>query len=164
MEEKINILKAQILLVKGKTDQLIESIPKDTWNNTPAVIKTNLNWQLGHIILANYLHGIASISGANDAFKEKVNLPDYIKFYGPNSKPNDFEGHKPSAEALTEVYEYTMTIIIENLEHISPKELDKETAVSNPSVKTKYEALMLLPQHQSWHNGQMAVLKRILES
>jgi uncharacterized damage-inducible protein DinB len=163
MEEKINILKAQILLVKGKTDRLIKSIPKDTWNNTPAVIKTNLNWQLGHIILANYLHGIASISGANDAFKEKVNLPDYIKFYGPNSNPKDVEGQKPSAEELMEAYEFTMAIIFENLEHISPKELDKETVLPNPAVKTKYEALMLLPQHQSWHNGQMAVLKRILK-
>lgn len=161
---KATILSEQILLVKGKTDQLITDILPEKWNETPGVLKTNLNWQIGHIILANYLHGIASISGASAEFKEKVNLPDYIKFYGPKSNPADFEKEKPSTKELIAAYELTMAIILRNLENINEKDLDNDTEVPNPAVKTKYEALLWLPQHQSWHNGQIAVLKRMLDN
>ncbi|WP_442265848.1 DinB family protein [Tenacibaculum sp. ZS6-P6] len=162
METKVNQLKEQILLVNKKTNELIENISKDRWNITPDIINTNLNWQLGHIILANYLHGVASIIGANDEFKEKVSLPNYIKFYGPGSKPSNYDSDKPTVEELIQVYKFTMDIIIEIIENITIEDLDSETAVPNPSVNMKYEALMWLPQHQSWHNGQIAILKRVL--
>jgi hypothetical protein len=63
---QINTIKDQIFLAKEKTNSLISDISGDKWFDTPDVIKSNLNWQIGHIILANYLHGIASISGANE--------------------------------------------------------------------------------------------------
>jgi hypothetical protein len=160
---KINTLKDQILLVKEKTDNLISDISGDKWFDTPDVIKSNLNWQIGHIILANYLHGIASISGANEEFRAKVNVPDYIKFYGPKSNPSDFIEEKPSREALIDIHEFTLSIILKSLENLTDTDLEKGTEVPNPAAKTKYQALLWLPQHQSWHNGQIAILRRILK-
>lgn len=161
---KIDILKEQILLAKQKTDKLIRDIPHDKWDETPDIIKSNMNWQIGHIILANYLHGIASISGVNSEFREKVNVPDYIKFYGPKSSPADFEEEKPSREELMGIYEFTLSTTLKGLESLNEDDLEKETEVRNPAAKTKYQALMWLSQHQSWHNGQIAVLKRILDN
>ena len=161
---KIDILKDQIILVKDKTDKLILDISDEKWFETPDVIKSNINWQIGHIILANYLHGIASISGRNEKFKEQVNVPDYIKYYGPKSIPTDFENEKPSRERLIEVYEFTASIIFENLENLTSNDLEKDTEIPNPAVQTKYQALLLLSQHQSWHNGQIAILKRVLNT
>lgn len=159
---KARILREQILLAKEKTDKLLVSIPIEKWDDTPDIIQSNLNWQIGHIILANYLHGIASISGVHTEFREKANVPDYIKFYGPKSNPTDFKEEKPSGEELMEVYEFCLSIILENLENLTDTDLEKDTEVPNPSVKNKYQALMWLSQHQSWHNGQIAVLKRLL--
>ncbi len=158
----MKILKDQITLAKEKTDKLISDISSEKWLETPDVLKSNLNWQIGHIILANYLHGIASISGVNDEFREKVNIPDYIKFYGPKSNPTEFKNEKPSKEKLLEIYEFTLSVVFKSLESITHNELEKDTEIPNPAVKTKYEALLWLSQHQSWHNGQIAVLKRIL--
>ncbi len=160
----MDILKDQIILAKTKTDKLIANISSEKWEITPEVLNTNLNWQIGHIILANYLHGIASISGINDEFKEKVNVPDYIQFYGPKSNPVDFKDLKPSREELMDIYELTFSIILNNLTKLTNQDLQSETAIPNPAVKTKYEALLWLSQHQSWHNGQIATLKRIINS
>jgi len=157
-------LKSQIILAKEKTSKLFSDIPTEKWFVTPNVIESNLNWQIGHIILANYLHGIASISGANEDFKKKVNVADYIKFYGPKSKPHSFKSEKPSKEELLEVYDLIFVLILEGLKNLTTKDLQTETAVPNPAVKTKYEALLWLSQHQSWHNGQIGMLKRVLNT
>ena len=61
----IDIIKEQIISVKEKTDSFIKTIELQKWSVTPEILETNMNWQIGHLILANYLHGIASISGAN---------------------------------------------------------------------------------------------------
>ncbi|MFD0964251.1 DinB family protein [Pseudofulvibacter geojedonensis] len=157
---KIIVLKDQIHLAKEKTEKLIVDIPFEKWNETPEIIKSNINWQIGHIILANYLHGVASISGADSEFSKKVK--DYIKFYGPKSNPCDFQSEKPSAKELLDAFQFTCSATFRNLKSIDTIDLDKITEVPNPSAKTKYQALKLLSQHQSWHNGQIAILKRIL--
>ena len=162
--EKIDILKDQISLAKEKTDKLIADISLEEWFETPTILNSNLNWQIGHIILANYLHGIASISGMNEEFRDKVNVPNYIKFYGPKSNPTDFKNEKPSNEELMEVYEFTLSTILKGLENLTHSDLGKDTAIPNPAVKTKYQALLWLSQHQSWHNGQIAILKRVLNT
>lgn len=112
--------------------------------------------------MANYLHGIASISGEHQEFKERVNISDYIKFYDSKSSPIAFKNEKPSSDELMVIYEFTFSIIFKNIEKLTVKDLQTETAIPNPAVKTKYEALLWLSQHQSWHNGQIAVLKRVL--
>ena len=96
--------------------------------------------------------------------KEKINIPDYIKFYGPKSNPTDFITEKPNQKELSEIYEYTMSLIFKKLNTLTENELNVDTEIPNPSVNTKYEALIWLSHHQSWHNGQIAILKRILNN
>ncbi len=159
---KINILKEQVISTKEKTDKLISDISTEMWFDTPEILNTNLNWQIGHIILANYLHGIASISGANKELNEKINVPYYIKYYGPKSNPTDFKNEKPCQKELLEIYEFTLSLVLNNLNELTEVELKGNTEIPNPVVKTKYEALKWLSHHQSWHNGQIAILKRVL--
>jgi hypothetical protein len=159
---KISVIEEQITSTKEKTDKLIADISTEMWIETPEVLNTNLNWQIGHIILANYLHGIASISGRNEELIGKINISDYIKFYGPKSNPTDFENEKPTQNKLLEIYEFTLSLILDNLSKLTESELNDNTEIPNPSVNTKYEALKWLSHHQSWHNGQIAILKRVL--
>lgn len=155
-------IKQHIDLVKSKTSKLLTGFPIEKDMESPEVLNTNLNWQIGHIILANYLHGVASISGPNPKIKDLFNIEDYIKFYGPKSDPLSYINEKPSLSTLIENYEFVYTIIDENIHTITENDLTLNTAIPNPSVTTKREALNWFPQHQSWHNGQIAVLKRIL--
>lgn len=158
----IEIIKDQIESVKRQTDEFIEGIELEKWNSTPKTIETNMNWQIGHIILANYLHGIASISGANEKIRSKINIKDFIKFYGLNSNPTDFQSEKPKNDELKDIYNYVFQLIELELEKITESDLDKNTEIPNPGAKTKYEALTKLFTHQAWHNGQIAILNRVL--
>jgi hypothetical protein len=158
----IERIKTQIELIKKQTDDLIEKIEISKWNITPDIIETNMNWQIGHIILANYLHGIASITGANEKIREKLNVKDFIKFYGLKSNPSEHLNEKPKNEELKEIYNFIFKLIWLELEKVKESDFNKETEIPNPAAKTKYEALTLLFKHQSWHNGQIAILNRVL--
>lgn len=159
---KLDVLKEQVILAHQKTNNLIKSVSANRWMETPDVLWTNLNWQIGHIVLANYLHGIASISGPSDTFRTQVHIADFVKFYGPKSIPKEFVSEKPSTTELLAIYEFTYRTILEEMENLTEEDLKRVTEVPNPAVKTKYEALLWVSQHQSWHNGQIATLKRIL--
>lgn len=158
----IEIIKDQIISTKEKTDNFIKNIELEKWNTSPEILETNMNWQIGHLILANYLHGIASISGANEKVRERINMPDFIKFYGPNSSPKMFLDEKPKNEELLKLYEFIFELIYLELSKVKIEELNNATEIPNPSAKTKYEALTTLFKHQAWHNGQIAILNRIL--
>lgn len=160
----LEIIKDQIISVKEKTDVLIKNIPLEKWNISPEILETNMNWQIGHLILANYLHGIASISGANQIVRERINMPNFMKFYGPNSTPNMFLDEKLKNEELLEIYEFIFELIDLEISKITIEELNSETEIPNPSAKTKYDALTTLFKHQSWHNGQIAILNRVLKN
>lgn len=158
----LQLIKEQILKSKEKTDQLIKNIPSSKWNTTPSVLNTNMNWQIGHLILANYLHGIASLSGANEKVRKKIDLPNFIKFYGPKSTPIEFQEEKPTHQELIELYEFVFDLILKELETLSTDSLLQPTEIPNPSAATKYDALITLFTHQYWHNGQIAILNRVL--
>jgi hypothetical protein len=160
--EIIELIKDQIQSVKEKTDSFIISTTEKDWNFTPQIIETNFNWQIGHIVLANYLHGVASISGVNEKVRALINIPNFIKFYGINSNPNLYFDEKPNSEELISQYEMIFELIFVKLNNLKIEDLEKNTEIPNPGAKTKYEALTTLIKHQSWHNGQIAILKRLL--
>ena len=161
--KRIELIKKEINSVKTHTDKLIGEISNDRWMTTPIVIETNLNWQMGHVFLATYLHGIASITGVNMSVRNKIDLKAYVKYYGPDSNPLNNIDKKPCADKLKLLYELGYKLTCEILEKIKESDLDMPTEITNPSAKTKYEALMWLIQHNSWHNGQIAVLRRVLK-
>lgn len=159
---RIDQIKEEIQLVKHQTDKLIKDIPETLWTVSPEVLDTNINWQIGHIFLANYLHGIASVTGPSEHIRSEINIPDYVKYYGLKSVPEADISDKPSKETLLNLYELGYRLIDQGLDTLQEADLDTPTAIPNPAVKTKYEALMWMFKHQSWHNGQLAMLKRVL--
>lgn len=158
----IEVIKHQIELIKKQTDGLIEKTEISKWNVTPEILETNMNWQLGHIILANYLHGIASLSGANEKVREKIDVKNFVKFYGLKSNPSDYFDEKPGNEELKEIYNFVFELLWEEIIKIKESHFDEPTEIPNPGAKTKYEAITTLFKHQSWHNGQIAILNRVL--
>ncbi len=159
---RIEIISEEIKTVKKQTDRLINKIPTELWMVSPTLLNTNLNWQIGHVFLANYLHGIASISGPSPILRKMINVKEFVKFYGLDSDPLSYTNEKPSKEKILTLYNYGFELIFKELEKLKDTDLDKPTEIPNPGAKTKYQALMWLFKHQSWHNGQIAILIRVL--
>lgn len=161
--DAIDLIKEQIISVKEKTDDFIKRIELQKWHATPEILDTNMNWQIGHLILANYLHGIASISGPNEKVRNRIDMIKFVSYYGPKSTPNLYLDEKPTNEELLELYHFIFELVYLEIDKIAIDALHNDTAVPNPSAKTKYEALTTLFKHQSWHNGQIAILNRVLK-
>jgi hypothetical protein len=158
----LELIKDQILRVKEVTIAFIQNISLEKWNETPETINTNMNWQIGHIILSTYIHGIASNTGANANVTKKINLRNFVRFYGPNSIPKMFFDEKPKNYELVAIYRFIFDLMYSGLSIINTEELNKATQIANPNANTKFEALTYLYKHQSKHNEQIASLYKIL--
>ncbi|MEL6674686.1 MAG: DinB family protein [Bacteroidota bacterium] len=160
--DRIALLRQELWSTKALTENLIKDIPQDRWLESPAVLGTHLNWQLGHISIANYLHGIASLTGRNVNLVKSIPIERFVQLYAPGSSPLEGLEERLSPTELLSLYEDTFAEISQRLDAMNDADLDAETAIPNHRASTKYEALAWAYKHQMWHNGQIATLKRIL--
>ena len=159
-----DLIKSEITKTHKRTVNLIDGFKPSEWLQTPKTLHSNVNWQIGHIIVANYLHGIASFTGPNADVREKLDIKSYVKFYGLKSDPTNYFEYKPNTATLKEQLDFIYQLVLETIEHTDFKKVNEPTKVKNPGAKTQMEAILWLIQHQSWHNGQLAILKRVLSN
>lgn len=157
------LIKSEIIKSHKRTLKLINEIAHSDWLKSPKEVQTNINWQIGHLIIANYLHGIASIIGPQEHIRERIDIKSYVKFYGLNSDPTTYYEYKPNPQTLIDQINLIHNTTLETIETLDFNKLDIPTAIKNPGAKTQLEALLWMVQHQSWHNGQLALLKRVLK-
>ena len=161
--DKISMIKEQIGSVGKMTEKLVMNVDEKNWNVTPEIIATNINWQVGHILLAKYFHAITCVIGRQVAVKEKLPLRDYVEWYTMGSNPGAEMSSKPSKTMLMEDLSFIDKLAFDTLDQISEEDLLTAPEEKNPMAVTKYEALMWSFKHQMWHNGQIAMIKRVLK-
>lgn len=62
---RLEFIREQNRLTRENTLNLLEDIPFDLWYETPEVIEANIAWLTGHLIVSQYFHSIAVITGPN---------------------------------------------------------------------------------------------------
>ena len=161
---KLNFIKEQILWVDHWTSKLVSDIDEADFGIVKS-LDTSINWELGHIIISKYFHSIQSILSKDDRIimdiNQKIPINDFFKFYFSGSNPNENWRDRPNKTELlvflTEIDKSTR----QTLEILTESQLEEETEVLNPIAKNKYDALTFTFKHQMWHNGQIAMIKRI---
>ena len=86
-----------------------------------------------------------------------------FKYYFAGSNPLEPWKERPNKEQLLgykEEIDFCVTRILKSLSEIT---LSEKTEIENPVAKTKYDALTFTYKHQMWHNGQIALVKRIIK-
>ena len=158
----LDLIQQEIKSTQRWTEWMIEKIPEQHWNTTPEVLRTNMNWQIGHILANKCFHAVDCI--VPDAAERTQTLPmdHYHSWYGVGSDPLTDSQSKPGKEQLLTHLNFIDAVTLEVLETLNAQDLDHATEVPNPVAKTKYEALMWCFKHQMWHNGQIAILARAL--
>jgi hypothetical protein len=161
---KINFIREQNRLTREQTIKILSETPHEIWYETPDVFQSNIAWQVGHLIVSQYYHAIAVITGPNLALFDDVPLKDYFPIYSmfTTSVINDL---KPSPDKLLMELDLVDKYADKQLDTLSDRDLDKPlepTRFPHPIAKTKYEALTWNFKHEMWHLGQISTLKRIL--
>jgi hypothetical protein len=142
----------------------LSETPQEIWYETPDVIQSNIAWQVGHLIVSQYYHAIAVITGPNLALFNDVPLKDYFPIYSMFTKSVHNE-LKPSPDKLFMELDIVNKYADKQLDTLTDADLDAElepTRFPHPIAKTKYEALTWNFRHEMWHLGQISTLKRIL--
>ena len=160
---RISMIKEQIESVSTMTKKLVMSVDENDWKVTPEVIASNINWQVGHILLAKYFHAITCVLGRQLAVKEQLPLKDYVEWYTMGSNPGAEMNSKPSKTKLMADLSFIDAMALDTLDKITEEDLLAPPEEKNPMAVTKYEALMWSFKHQMWHNGQIAMIKRVLK-
>lgn len=159
----IELLTRQTEDAYGWTNKLFSSIPYDVWDVTPDVIKSNISWQCGHLILSLYYHSILVINGHHPDILKHIPLKEYNTLF-TQADPENSIGKFPAEtlyNQLVSVQQYSMQTI-RNLQETNLNAALETSAIAHPIAKTKFEALDWNIKHTMWHCGQIGILKRIV--
>lgn len=160
----IQFILDQNKLTRDQTLSLLKSTPTDQWDETPEVIQSNIAWQVGHLIVAQFYHSIAVITKPDPQIYTDIPLKEYIPIYSMKAKSTINE-LQPSPETLLSHLNLVNEYVIQTINSLTDEALDqplRPTRHPHPMAKTKYEALTWSFRHEMWHLGQIATLKRIL--
>lgn len=121
----------------------------------PAPGVNHINWQLGHLIVAENYHGNLASGGTMPP------LPvGFAEKYTKETAGSDDPGAFCAKEELLRVAAEQRAGTFAALQAISDADLDTETGI--PYCKTKGEQLALQGTHWLMHCGQWAVVRRQL--
>jgi hypothetical protein len=69
---EIEILLNQTSNAYEWVNKLIAEIPLNKWEIIPDVIESNVNWQVGHLIVSHYFHSMMVIKGHQMQLEKQV--------------------------------------------------------------------------------------------
>lgn len=159
---ELKLLQDQFQLAHDWTLRLVQDLDEAYWKKSPEGLLTNINWQVGHIMVGLYFQALVCTGGKREGLKEQIPLADYIELYRMGSHPNERLEQKPGKAALLEGLLATQNKVVTALQALSEAALSDAVPVKHPVAKTKREVLIWCTHHQMWHNGQISMLKRLL--
>lgn len=159
---ELQLLKYQIKMAQDLTLQLVNELDDKFWKLTPPGLKSNINWQVGHIAVSLYHNSLVGTNGADAALKNLIPLFDLINMYKTGTSPEENLQKKPDKEELLIALRIIFRQVEVNLNSLPEDELEEVVKDGQPSAKTKREMLIWCSHHQMWHNGLISMLKRIL--
>lgn len=162
MNEKELIL-LQTADVYQWTNRLIEDVPFEQWEKIPEVLDTSIYWQLGHLIMSHYFHTVMVITGHQKDVFSHIQMKEYSQFF-TMGKAQDTVG-LVNAETLLEQLKYMQNFSLKIIESLDINQWNnplEPTQIPHPIAKTKLESLDWNIKHTMYHNGQLGILRRVL--
>jgi len=145
-------------------NKLVAPVPYEQWDTTPAVMDTNITWQVGHLIMSFYFHSIMVIKGHQAVVLRTIPMKEYDAFF-TKASPHHVVG-KINPTHLHEHLLFMQQQSMEVINVLSPANLDsplEPTPMKHPIAHTKWESLDWNIKHTLWHCGQIGMLKRVVD-
>jgi hypothetical protein len=161
---EIEILVNQTSNAYEWVNKLLAEIPLNKWEIIPDVIESNVNWQVGHLIVSHYFHSIMVIKGHQMDILQKIPMKEYSDLF--TVSPPRLALGKTNPEALLQGLKMMQQKSIEILRSVAISELEsplEPTPTPHPIAKTKFEAIDWNIKHTMYHCGQIGILSRIVE-
>ncbi|TLU97295.1 DinB family protein [Dyadobacter luticola] len=161
---EIELLINQTINAYEWTNRLLDEVPSDKWEVIPKVVDSNINWQVGHLIISHYFHSIMVIRGHQMDVLQKLPIKEYSEMFtvaGPHSSFG-----KVSPDILFNALNVMQQKSIAVLSSLTVAELNnplEPTPTPHPIAKTKFEAIDWNIKHTMYHCGQIGMISRVVE-
>ena len=159
---ELKLLVHQIKMAQDHTLQLVLDLDDKFWKLTPPGVKTNINWQVGHIAVSMYYHALICTGSSVEALKNLIPLRELVLAYKAGTSPEEGLQRKPDKNELLKALRIIFRQVEVSLNSMKEEELEEPLEEPHPVAKTKKEVLIWCSHHQMWHNGLISMLKRIL--
>ncbi|WP_282081241.1 DinB family protein [Aquimarina algiphila] len=156
------IFTKEFQFIHNWTIGLISNLDNVGWNVTPSAVATNIHWIAGHILHDNYWHAIACVDQPSRKFQNVLEISRFKKYFEKDSDPLAYKDERPTREIILDSLSICNKEVLRIVKNITEEEFQQQTLIPNPVAKTKYESLSFAIKHQMWHNGQIAMIKRII--
>jgi hypothetical protein len=146
------------------TNKLIEPIAFEKWEIVPDVLSTSIQWQVGHLIMSHYFHTVMVIKGHERDVFSKIPLKEYSQCFTAGNAIDAIG--KAKANVMMDQLTYMQNLSIQVIEQLDENKWFKElepTPMPHPIAKNKFESLDWNIKHTMYHNGQLGILKRVLD-
>lgn len=167
MDLRIDIVQRLLESSRQYTLSLLDGLSDDEWFWTPAANGTaeaygsHIAWQVGHIAMAEY--GLLLFRQRGRAEVDLELMPSsFRKRFAKGSLPSpDRAAYPQPSEILLQLEKIRKQVLLE-LPSFAPASLDEPLDPPTAGYATKYGAMLMAPQHEMLHCGQIGVLRRLM--
>lgn len=156
----VEVARKQMRHIRKRTKQLLEPIDAELWYEIPEGIDCSIAWQAGHLALSHYFNGIVCTAGPTKEIRESFPIKAYAEMYGIGSDPKAEHELRPTKEEFMAALDGTMELFERTLDALDESSLDEDSVLKHPVYKTKGECLDWTFLHETWHLGQIAMIRR----
>ncbi len=155
----IDLLIDRVETARTWTCNLVEGVDASRWFEQPAPDVQHIAWQVGHLAASQ----VSLIHGRCCGKSPEAHLPaTFTEQFGRGSRPTAAAAAYPPIAEIRRVFDGVHAEAIALIRTLPEEELDAPTAGGpHPMFVTKGQCIAMAAMHESFHAGQIALMRRI---
>lgn len=157
--KKQKLLIDRLKIARGWTASLLDDIEEDMWFKMPGPGIGHTAWQVAHIAAAQA--GLIKQRCFGKDMNEGL-PPNFIQNFGRGSTPVADPAAHPSIPEIREIYQRVFDDCLKMVSEMKSSELKEPThGDPHPLFFSKETAIMTAAMHETFHGGQLAMIRRL---
>ncbi len=156
---KLELLIDRLAAARRWTSSLLADIPEANWFDMPAPSTTHVAWQVGHLAVsqAALIHGRCFGRGIPDCVPA-----GFPQAFGRGSTPVPDAARQPTIAEIRATFERLHAEAMDLIAGLSESDLAQPAGTEpHPMFTTKEGAIAMAFMHETFHAGQIALLRRL---
>jgi len=138
---------------------VLKGIEPEQWDFISPILGSSVNWQVGHILLSKTIFGLELVTGEIPAW---IDLELLKCCYDRGSSAVTLPLQHPDKNHLLSLMQQLDEKLEQTIPQVNPDNWNDLVLSPIPIVKTRGESALFAGGHQMYHNGQIALIKKLM--
>lgn len=156
---RLELLVDRLQIARQWTNSLLADIEESRWFDMPHPGVGHVAWQVGHLAASQIV--LVHVRCFDMAYTDVA--PDAIRTtFARGSTPVADKSKYPSIGEIRSLFASVQDDVIRRISSMPDSELDKQAGADpHPMLKDKAGAIAMVAMHETFHAGQIAMIRRI---